>query len=222
MKVAVGLLTYNLFRFDRVAQFWLCYASLYNGQHPFEFFLLDNGSDDGTEQIVRELHGAVSLNDNTTTGFGKNILVDMCLQSNPDLIILSDDDILWNWYWLAKLVKLWPKLPKDVILLGSVFEKFYDWNKIQDSFIVEDELVLIRESASASSWSFPATAWKTIGPFPDEKQSESDVPVCQRLVSQGWKVGQVSLAEDIGLDRSTWGNQGHVLGSPLDLERWKP
>lgn len=207
MRVGVGVLTYNQIEFGREEMFDRTIDSLYRTELDFDLFALDNHSTDGTTEKIKSLpYGAWSNAPRNTPGFGKNLLVEiLMLQRNVDLIVLSDDDILWKPYWLEDLHNFWHEAPKEVKIIGCLYEDEYKWNEIFGSCRYPSGVVLNRASTSGNSWSFKARDHALLK-MESEKVGVSDVPVCKRLVKDGYMIWQVDLATNLGKGKSTWGN----------------
>ena len=72
MRIAVAVLTYNQIENDREALFKDTVASLrYNAHGPIDLYVVDNGSTDGSRELVREMGGYCYTGSNTTSGHGR-------------------------------------------------------------------------------------------------------------------------------------------------------
>ena len=78
---------------------------------------------------------------------------------------------------------------------------------------------LVRDTAPGGAWTLRAADWPRIGPVP-EAPGWDDVPTCNRLRKQGYRVCQIDLADHVGEDHSTWGNISNRLAKPLDRKAW--
>ena len=222
MRIAVAVLTYNQLANDREVLFKDTVASLrYNARSPIDLYVVDNGSTDGTDQLVREMGGYCYTGTNTTSGHGTNLCARITQGSGADLCVLSDDDMIWHDGWDTNLRDWWSGIPEDVKLTGCHLEPEYPWNMIHDAIDVNGRRGLVRASTGAASWSFRNQDWKLIGPIPQVKQGWGDIPACNRLESRGFRIAQIDLATHNGGGQSTWGNDSSDLDRhPLDRDRW--
>jgi glycosyltransferase involved in cell wall biosynthesis len=222
MRIAVCILTYNQYAHDRRALFEQTVASLReNAIDDVDIYVVDNGSSDGTADLVRDLGGYCYQGTNTTSGHGTNLAAQVARGSHADLCVLSDDDMAWQPAWDRHLVDWYQGLPHDVKLTGCHLEPEYPWNAIRDTIEVNGRRGLIRASTGAASWSFRNGDWPAIGPIPQVRQGWGDVPACQRLEARGYRIAQIDLATHCGGDRSTWGNGSSDLNRhSFDRDRW--
>lgn len=222
MRIAVAVLTFNQVSNDRQTLFKDTLASLRHNAHgPIDLFVVDNGSTDGTADIVREMGGYCYTGSNTTSGHGTNLCARITQGSGADLCVLSDDDVIWHDGWDEHLRDWWTHAPADIKLTGCHLEPEYPWNTIHGTIDVNGRRGLIRASTGAASWSFRNHEWPLIGPIPQVKQGWGDVPACQRLEARGFRIAQIDLATHNGGGKSSWGNGSSDLDRhPLDRDRW--
>lgn len=203
MKITAAILCHNLFAHDREALFWDCYESL---SRDARVIPVDNGSTDGTSELVAELGGYVSKDRLSTCGHGTNLCARVAIGTDADLCVLSDDDMGWRPGWADRLRDWWAGAPADVVLTGCHLEPMFEWNTIREVVRYGQVPGLIRASTGAASWSFRTQDWAKIGPVPEKIQGWGDVPTCQRLHEAGYRVAQIDLADHNG-HTSTWGNR---------------
>jgi len=222
VRIAVAVLTFEQYTNDRTGLFDQTVKSLRDGaDHAFDLFVVDNGSQDGTADRVRELGGYCYTGSNTTSGHGTNLCARITQGSGADLCVLSDDDMEWHSGWDTALRDWWTHVPDSVKLTGCHLEPEYPWNTIRSTIDVNGRRGLIRASTGAASWSFRNQDWKLIGPIPQVKQGWGDVPACNRLEARGFQIAQIDLATHAGGNASTWGNGSSDLTRlPLDRDRW--
>lgn len=222
MRIAACVLTYEHLANGRADLFEQTIDTLRNNAHDdITLYVVDNGSHDGTERIVRDLGGYCYTGLNTTSGHGTNLAAQVVRSSGADICVLSDDDMLWHDGWDLALVDWWTHAPQDIALTGCHLEPEYPWNTIRTTIDVHERRALIRASTGAASWSFRNPEWPLIGPIPQVKQGWGDVPACNRLEARGYRIAQIDLATHAGGDRSTWGNGSSDLDRhPLDRDRW--
>lgn len=222
MRIAVCVLTYEQIANQRQSLFRQTIRSLRDrADHPFDLFVVDNGSRDGTADIVRDLGGHCYTGTNTTSGHGTNLCARIAQGSGADICVLSDDDMIWHPGWDTALGDWWAHAPASIKLTGCHLEPEYPWNTIRTTIDVNGRRGLIRASTGAASWSYRNTDWPLIGPIPQARQGWGDVPACQRLEARGYQIAQIDLATHAGGDVSTWGNGSSDLDrNPLDRDRW--
>lgn len=214
MRVAAVVLTYNQIASERRDLFQQTLDSLLATRDPhvaLSLFVVDNSSDDGTDKIVAELGGYCSTDGITTCGHGTNLAARVGVGAGADLVVLSDDDMVWRPGWLEQLRAWWSRSPADIILTGCHLEPEFPWNEISAAATYGKVRGLIRRSTGAASWSFRPNAWKLIGPIPEQQQGVGDVPACHRLVERGLRIAQLDLADHAGIGRSSWGNKTEAM-----------
>lgn len=220
MRVAVGVLTYENLRNDRKNLFLETLRSLRdNTNFPFDLFLVDNNSQDGTADLVAKLGGYCSTTYPTTCGHGMNVTLGILSSCGADLCVFSNDDIWWKPGYLERLVKFWKEAPDDLLICSGHLEPEFFWNTPRELVTYGGVKALVRDTAPGGTWTFRARDWPIIGPVP-ETHGIDDVPTCQRLLAQGYRVAQMDAATHVGVECSTWGNRSDVFGKPLDREAW--
>lgn len=229
MNVAIGVLTYNVFANRREDLLATTINSLRHGTgHPATLIVVDNGSSDGTADHLRDLrrkgivdHVYVSTDRNHTSAHGNNLAAVQCNIDDPDLIVLSDDDVRWGERYLERLVDFWASAPEHVKLAGGHLEPEYAWSEIHGTGDAGGEHYLLRSSTGAATWSLRGRDFGYLFPLYDEKQGVGDLDGCRRLLKQGFQIAQLDLAEHLGENRSSWGNRTGSLGvAPLDRKKW--
>ncbi len=114
-KVAVFTMTK-----DRLDYTKRCFKALHEKTKvPFDHFVVDNGSTDGTVEWLKEqqnLKKVIYNPQNVGISKGSNQALDAIYQeANYDLIIKVDNDIeMWNNLWLEQVLDLWFRFPKVV------------------------------------------------------------------------------------------------------------
>lgn len=219
MKVVIGLWAWNVYKFHRLPLLERTLASIERAEHPYELIPLTNGSTDATDKYIRQLGGIVD-NGNSQIWYAMQRLVEAALERNPDLIVLSADDIEYVDGWLARLVSFVEAAPDDVKLTSQFIEAFdYPWAAVQEAVEYGGERALIRNSVPGASWAFRASDANLILPIP-EKMPGEDLEVSARLRSQGYRLAQLDLGEHIGERQSCWQNMSWKHHPPLDRAKW--
>lgn len=217
MKLAVGVLTHNAIEHGRVDLIRTTLGSLLEDGAPI--YLVDNGSTDGTDELVRGWGGAAIRDAVSTCGHGMNVVIGACVASGADVVVFSNDDISWHPGWAEKVRAFWSEAPEDLLICSGSLEPEYPWNTPRAAICCGGVKALVRDTAPGGTWTLRAEAWKLIGPVP-ETPGVDDVPTCQRLNALGYRVAQMDVATHIGEDASTWGNESWRLAQPLDRQKW--
>lgn len=227
LTIGVGVLTYNVVKTNRCDLLSQTLSSLkMNAQYPIEILAVNNGSTDQTGQLLNKLElFPVYTNEDflTTSAHGNNIAAARVIASfNPDIVVLSDDDVEWHKGWAKRLARFWSDAPENVKLAGGHLEpEEYAWSKILGTDDIGGEHCLYRTSTGAATWSFRARDWPYIGPLPDKKQGWGDLPACERVLKQGFRIAQLDLATHIGEEKSSWGNRSYsMFKNKLDKKKW--
>lgn len=224
LRIGVGVLTHGALMHRRVELLENTVRSLRGAFWPVEPFVVDNGSTDGSERIVVERFGGRSVrapDGNTTPGQGVTAVVEQLFACRPapDLLVLSDDDMLWKPEAGDVLGRFWGADPGSVAILCAHLEPQWPWNtprSVHDSGGVR---ALVRDSAPACAWTLRVDTWRqTVSPLARTWQFDTDA--CLRVRKAGKTVAQVDLAEHVGWERSTHGNRAIAASRPLDKKKW--
>ena len=150
-----------------------------------------------------------------------NVTIGLCATSGADVIAFSNDDIAWHPGALAEVVRFWQAAPDDILICSGSLEPEYPWNTPRDMVECGGVRALVRDTAPGGTWTLRARDWPLIGPV-QEIRGWDDVPTCQRLRAQGYRVAQMDVADHVGEEHSTWGNGTYAsdLGRPLDRSAW--
>lgn len=215
LKLAIAMLTWN-----RKALFERTYNSLERpASWAHTMTILDQGSNDGTAQIVERLHGAVNAS-NTGFGAGMNKVVGMALAHEPDIVLFTADDYEYRPEALPALMAFWQGAPQNVALACCDLEHNYPWNQPRGVLQVGEQRALIRATLPGANWSFRAADWDMIGPMREVTGDGEDLEICHRLTTAGYTLCALDLAEHVGERLSSWGNGSWKIAEPLDRAKW--
>lgn len=200
MRVATVVLTWNPTEHDRLGLLDQTCVSL--AAEADEIIVVDNGSTDGTDLSGYRTYR--NTNPNTTSGYGTWTCLRVGAGTGADIVVVSDDDMVWQPGWRDELEAFWFDAPDDILLAGGHLEPAFPWNDIRK---VHDGWVE-RESTGAASWTTTnPSLLAEIGAMWDlTTQGKWDVYVCRLARSFDYRIAQLDLAEHVG-SVSTWGNQ---------------
>jgi glycosyltransferase involved in cell wall biosynthesis len=227
MKVAAGILCWNHIKTGRADLFTGCYESLVDAS-PDVLVVADNGSTDGTTYPVDHVTfpTLAGFPHGNTCGYGMNKLAATLLMEEPDIIVLSNDDIVWAPDSMVRVRRLWAEAPEELAIISGLVEPLFaipdeePWNLVYGREDIAGEDVWTRKSVPGGAWSFRAKDFPVIFPvstFP----GVDDVPACEKVRNQGRTVGCVDLATHAGIDRSSWGNASHQRFMVQTVDEWK-
>jgi glycosyltransferase involved in cell wall biosynthesis len=217
MKVVAVVLTHNALTHERLTMLSDTLQSLSEAD---EVLLVDNGSDDGSPVNVVALGGfAYRPPDGVSTcGRGMNVCIGAAAKRG-DLVVFSNDDIVWREGWRASLEAFWEAAPADVLIVSGLLEMDYPWNKPRGVVDAGGVRGLVRETVPGGAWTLRSVDWPRIGPIP-EQAGWDDVPTCRKVNGKGGRCVSLDLSTHAGEGASTWGNKSAAYGKPLDRERW--
>lgn len=206
MKVAAAVLTYQAISTRRLKLLTETVDSL---DEADEVCVVDNGSADGSRHLVESWGGVSHDGPLHTSGHGNNLAARVAYGTDADLLVFSDDDMLWRPGWRSKLEAWWSDCPADVAMTGCHIEPNFHWNTIHDRIVCGGIPGLVRESTGGASWSMPRrhldTFFAPAGIW-QQHQGYGDVMACNRVVERGYRICQIDLATHAGQGQSTWGN----------------
>lgn len=218
MKIAVACNTFDVFRTGRRDLLMDTLASIPREQ-CHSFTLLTCGSSDQTDMLVAELGGIVD-NGGSKAWYGMQRCIEHALATEPDIVVLSADDIEYHPGWLSRLVSFWQAAPDNVKLASLFIENYdYPWATVNEAVEIGGERVLMRESVPGASWSFRARDVHLILPIPELSPGE-DLARCRILRQQGYRLAQLDLATHAGERQSAWQNMSWAQHPPLDRQKW--
>jgi hypothetical protein len=141
--------------------------------------------------------------------------------THPPFWVWSDDDMLWKPDAEAKLRRFYAEKPNDIAVVSGLLEPVWHWNAPRETVEAGGVRVLVRDSAPGAAWTFAGYRVVPLG-LPAYWCFGYDYEACKYLRAHGQKVAQIDLADHIGWECSTHGNDAdqHIDGRPLDRERW--
>lgn len=217
MRVVAAVLTHNAKRYGRDM---LLRDTLRSLAEADRVLLVDNGSSDGMADWVAQVGGFCyqPADRVTTCGRGMNVTITMAA-ADADVVVFSNDDIVWRPGWRARVQSFWEHAPDDVAIMSGLLEPDFPWNQPRATVEYGGVRGLVRETVPGGAWTLMAANWSIIGPVP-EKAGWDDVPTCRRMNQLGWRNVAVDLADHAGVELSTWGNGSQKFAKPLNREAW--
>lgn len=227
MKISAGILTWNPDSNGRLERLRDCVDSLLDADSVTVF---DNGSTDewdlgdGFQDIpLVRIPRIAGFPHAHTCGYGMNKIA---ASLDADIIIMSNDDIVWHDGAVETLVKLWREAPDELTIISGLVEPTFalpdtePWNLPLGTLELAGETLLGRKSVPGGAWTFRGRDKPLIFPvstFP----GVDDVPACHKLTAAGRLVACVDLASHEGIGESTWGNASHqqLVVDPLENVR---
>lgn len=192
-----------------------CFTSLRNSEYPVQTIVIDNASNDGTVEYIREHFPEIYLIESKENlGFGRanNIGMRYALDHGCDYVFLLNQDAWVEPNTLTELVRVAEKYPEYGILSpihlnadkGSIEphllsfianEKITDPTFVQDLYFNTLKEVYTSKYINAAGWLLPKSTLNTIGGFdPIFYHYEEDDDYLNRVLYHGLKVGVVPSA----------------------------
>lgn len=252
MKIAVGILTYNVLSQLRTSLLDETVRSVRAAFPDSAVLIVDNGSNDGSAEHVRATYDdretdrvvvveaglLVSLGGGTSPGAGDNRLL-ACLEAwDADALVLSDDDMRWRPGAAAAVRDIWKAAPDDLVCVSGLLEPLWHWNTPRETLKLGSNglpywprtcvtrRVLVRDSVPGAAMTFSRAALAEVRVKLGREQlfEESfghDSAFCCKVRELGLRVAQVDLAEHLGWDSSSHGNNAIATAQALDHEQWE-
>ena len=192
-----------------------CFTSLRDSEYPVQTIVIDNASNDGTIEYIRENFPEIHLIESKENlGFGRanNIGMRYALDHDCDYVFLLNQDAWVEPDTLTELVRIAEKYPEYGILSpihlnadkSSIEPHLLSYianDKITDSTLVQDlyfntvKEVYTSKYINAAGWLLSKNALNTIGGFdPIFYHYEEDDDYLNRVLYHGLKVGIVPTA----------------------------
>lgn len=222
MRVTAGVLTWNPVSNSRMELLAETVASLAAADRVVVF---DNGSMDewSLDWETITLPRLAGFPHGNTCGYGMN---KMSKALDGDIVVLSNDDIAWKPDAVETLREVWAEATDDVTIISGLVEPTFalpgqrPWNEPISALTIADHRLLSRRSVPGGAWTYRNKHQDRIFPV-STFHGTDDVPACHRLVSDGFKVACLDLADHAGVGASTWGNASHdrYVVVPVDRVR---
>lgn len=209
-KLAIAVLTYN-----RLDMFRRTVNSLESAADLYPVVVVDNGSTDGTAQLVKIYNGFCNETDDHSTGYGMNLAIAKALEHDPEYVLFTADDYVYDDDWHEKLLLFWESASPKIKLASCHLEPVYGWNTITGGGHIRGVPYITRLTLPGSNWTFRAADWPLIGPIPHQTGGEDHI-ICNRLIKDGYELAALDLAAHIGEKHSAWGNKSWESAQPLD------
>lgn len=212
MRVVAAVLTWRPLATKRKRLLRATVESLAN-QCPTIVF--DNGSFDEYDLDARivKLPKLPGFPPGNTCGYGMNKIA-ASLKDDADVVIMSNDDMVWRPDAVATLEELWAEAPDTLTIISGLVEPTFaladsePWNQPYGTLEVAGRRLLVRKSVPGGAWTYRTKDHHLIFPVSTFKGVD-DVPACHKLHSLGRQVACIELAEHAGVGESTWGNASH-------------
>lgn len=192
-----------------------CFTSLRDSEYPVQTIVIDNASNDGTIEYIRENFPEIHLIESKENlGFGRanNIGMRYALDHDCDYVFLFNQDAWVEPDTLTELVRIAEKYPEYGILspihlnadkssiephlLSYIAnDKITDPTFVQDLYFNTVKEVYTSKYINAAGWLLSKNALNTIGGFdPIFYHYEEDDDYLNRVLYHGLKVGIVPTA----------------------------
>lgn len=222
--ITLGLLTHRVIDFDRADLLAQTMRSAERAFPSASLWVLDNGSSDGTWDVLKEVASdrwillRVPSTEPSPPGLGRNRLVEY-MGLKGDLVVLSDDDMVWQEGAEDRLARFFAAAPEDVALVSGFVEPDFAHATPREAVEYGGVRGVVRDNAPGCAWAFRPSFWAKYGPMPETPIGE-DSEVCARVRADGKRMVSLRLAEHAGLGRSSLGNCAGRVAPPFDGERW--
>jgi len=188
-----------------------------------EVLIFDHQSEDGSDELVRELGGVLWKHDdgNRTIGRAMNLGHQAAADAaGPDgLVVTAQDDIVWRPGWRERLQGFWEEAPDDVGIVCGLLEPDFPWAAPLEPVTAGGLSGVSRLTVPGSAWTYRGRMWATMR-WANEVAPSHDMPICAQVRQAGLRLVAVDLADNLGAHASTWGNASYGGVRPLNRARW--
>jgi GT2 family glycosyltransferase len=170
LRTFVIIVTYN-------PKKWIekCFSSIENSTIPLDVIVIDNGSNDGSQEIIKKIYPKVILIQNKENlGFGKanNIGIEIAYKNNADYFFLLNQDAWVESNTIENLIKISQKNSEFGILSPLHFNGFgtqldlgfKNASKINQDQLTKNELIEV-PFVNAAIWLMTRNCIEKIGGF---------------------------------------------------------
>ena len=198
MKTFVIIVTYN-------PKKWIekCFTSIENCSIPLNVIVIDNGSNDGSQEIIKKKHpNIIFIQNKENLGFGKanNIGIEIAYKKNADYFFLLNQDVWLENDTIENLIKISQENPEFGIIspvhfngLGTQLDLgFKNASKINQDQLTKNELIEV-PFVNAAIWIITKNCIEKVGGFsPDFFHYCEDNNYVARLKFHNLKLGVVT------------------------------
>ncbi len=169
MKTFVIIVTYN-------PKKWIekCFSSIENSSIPLQVIVIDNGSNDGSQEILKKKPNIIFIQNKENLGFGKanNIGIEIAYKNNADYFFLLNQDAWVENDTIENLIKIGQKNPDFGIIsplhfngLGTQLDLgFKNASKINQEQLTKNELIEV-PFVNAAIWLITRKCIEKVGGF---------------------------------------------------------
>ena len=188
-----------------------------------EVLVFDHQSEDGSDELVRELGGTCWTHDdgNRTIGRAMNLGHQAAADAaGPDgIVVTAQDDIVWRPGWREKVEAFWSDAPLDIGILCGLLEPNFPWAAPLERVEHGGVAGLSRLTVPGSAWAYRGAMWQVMR-WANEVAPSHDMPICNRVRDAGFRLVGADLADNLGAHRSTWGNASYGGAPQLNRAKW--
>jgi hypothetical protein len=135
------------------------------------------------------------------------------------LVVTAQDDVVWRPGWRDRLEAFWDDAPDSVGIVSGLMEPNFPWAAPLRRVECGGVVGLERATVPGGAWTYRGRMWETMR-WANEVKPSHDMPICERVRDAGFSLVALDLADHLGANRSTWGNNSYGGVSPLNRERW--
>lgn len=145
--------------------------------------------------------------------------------SPDDIIVCSDDDMLWRKSAASVIEDFWVDPPSNVAILSAYLEPEWHWNLPRSMIVSGGVSAVIRDTSPAAAWTFPVRNIGRCIPIENDRIAiddgwNFDTDLCSKMRDSGFWTAQIAACDHIGWGHSTHGNESIESSFPLNLDRW--